>query len=228
VITNNTHAKTSIKQQNTLFNAKVGQSITIPCEIENRKQATVIWQYSKSRIPETLTIGYFNYRKDLRIRVKTNSTNEKFQSWSLEIRKLKIEDEGYYLCKVMAENESLKRVIYLRIEVDMTLQITSPIMLLKEAIVLFCNTSYSLKELGKLKGKNGENQNFMSISWFKNNIYLNESNSSSTYRIVHETKPTSSSKLTIHSFSVNDAGIYTCRFRSQNVSIHIGIQNGNK
>ena len=37
------------------YTVKVGDTVVIPCIIENRKQATVIWQYSKSRIPETLT-----------------------------------------------------------------------------------------------------------------------------------------------------------------------------
>jgi hypothetical protein len=44
--------QTAIKQQNNFYTAKTGDTLVIPCEIENRKQATVIWQYSKSKIPE--------------------------------------------------------------------------------------------------------------------------------------------------------------------------------
>jgi len=93
----------------------------------NRRTSTVIWQYSKSRIPETLTIGYFYYRKDLRIRVVTNTTYESDQSWNLEIRKVKLEDEGYYLCKVMSEPDSQKRTIFLKVEVDLKLTPANPV-----------------------------------------------------------------------------------------------------
>ena len=109
---------TSIKIQPMLYTVKLGETVNLPCEIENRRTSTVIWQFSKGRIPETLTIGTFYYRKDLRIRVITNTTYESDQSWNLEIRKVKLEDEGYYLCKVMSEPDSLKRTLFLKVEVE--------------------------------------------------------------------------------------------------------------
>jgi len=118
---------TSIKEQPTLYTVKVGATVNLPCEIENRRTSTVIWQFSKSRIPETLTIGYFYYRKDFRIRVVTNTTYESDQSWNLEIRKVKLDDEGYYLCKVMSEPDSLKRTLFLKVEVDLTLTPVNPV-----------------------------------------------------------------------------------------------------
>lgn len=91
---------TAIRDQNTFYRVKVNETIELPCVIENRRDANVIWQYSKSRIPETLSVGYFYYRKDYRIRVIVNGTNERVQAWNLEIRKVRLDDEGYYLCKV--------------------------------------------------------------------------------------------------------------------------------
>jgi hypothetical protein len=137
-------AITAIREQDTLYKVKYNETIELPCIIENRKNANVIWQYSKSRIPETLSIGYFYYRKDYRIRVIANVTNEKEQPWNLEIRKVRFEDEGYYLCKVMAEPESLKRAVYLKVEVDLKLVPDNPIVALGENFDLICNTSYQV------------------------------------------------------------------------------------
>ena len=119
--------QTAIKPQETLYIVKQGGLVIQPCEIENRRDATVIWQFSKTRIPETLTIGTLYYRRDLRIRVIANETLQTEQSWHLEIRKVKLEDEGYYMCKVSAKPESLKRVVYLRVQVEMTIDPVDPI-----------------------------------------------------------------------------------------------------
>lgn len=120
--------ETSIKSQPTVYLVKLGDTVKLPCEIVNRRQATVIWQFSsKNRIPETLTIGNFYYRKDFRIRVLKNTSVEREQSWDLEIRKINLSDEGYYYCKVMAEPESLKREILLKVQVDMAIEPLNPI-----------------------------------------------------------------------------------------------------
>ena len=138
----NANANTKLVPQ---YTVRLGETILIPCIILNRKQATVIWQYSKSRIPETLTVGYFYYRKDYRIRVIANATQESEQAWNLEIRKVKLEDEGYYLCKVMAEPQSLKQVVYVRVNVDLKVLPQDPLNVkLDETVVITCNTSYDL------------------------------------------------------------------------------------
>jgi hypothetical protein len=51
--------QTAIKPQNNFYTSKIGDTLIIPCEIENRKQATVIWQYSKSKIPEVYYLFLF-------------------------------------------------------------------------------------------------------------------------------------------------------------------------
>jgi hypothetical protein len=179
---------TLISPQDTQYTVRVGETLTIPCVIENRKHATVIWQYSKNKIPETLTIGYFYYRKDYRIRVIANTSQEAEQSWNLEIRKVKLEDEGYYLCKVMAEPESLKRVVYLKVEVDLRMhsinhhqQHNQPVTL-DHNVVLICNTSYAIKESksasssSSSSGNHGSHQAGMRVMWFKDNepILIND------------------------------------------------------
>jgi hypothetical protein len=178
-----TDKPTLIRPMDTQYTVKVGETLTIPCVIENRKHATVIWQYSKNKIPETLTIGYFYYRKDYRIRVIANTTHEPEQSWNLEIRKVKLEDEGYYLCKVMAEPESLKRVVYLRVEVDLRMhsinhhhQHNQPVSLDRN-VVLICNTSYAIKESKpSTGGAHNHTHGSMRVTWFKDNepILIND------------------------------------------------------
>jgi hypothetical protein len=143
----------------------------IPCIILNRRQATVIWQYSKSRIPETLTVGYFYYRKDYRIRVITNATYEPEQSWNLEIRKVRLDDEGYYLCKVMAEPQSLKQVVYVKVNVDLRVVPHNPLNVkLDETVVITCNTSYEMMSYSSSTSSSSLNQN--------QNKFLNTNNKS--------------------------------------------------
>lgn len=222
--------QTSIKQQNNFYTTKVGDTLVIPCEIENRKQATVIWQYSKSRIPETLAIGYFYFRKDFRIRVIANATTEKEQSWNLEIRRVRLEDEGYYLCKVMTESESLKRVVYLRVEVDMSISPINPVVNSKDSITIYCNTSFAQNETVKVakSSQNHASSNYRLI-WYKDGIvlsphdhtgpHLKHNNTTSlNYKIDYFNKPKLASKLRITTFNPANVGVYTCKFRQQNVS----------
>lgn len=208
--------------------------MVIPCEIENRKQATVIWQYSRSRIPETLAIGYFYFRKDFRIRVIANSSNEKDQSWNLEIRRVRLEDEGYYLCKVMTESESLKRVVYLKVEIEMNIIPVNPIVDYKESLSIFCNTSFVLNESNnnnKVAKSSHNNINNHKLVWYKDgiNLSLNDNRHNNTtslnYRIDHYTKPKLSSKLRITSFNPANIGVYTCKFKHQNVSTVVTSKN---
>ncbi len=213
--------KTQIKQDTTHYNVKIGETVNLPCEIENRKDATVIWQFSKSRIPETLTVGFLQYRQDYRIRIVTNLTLDKLQTWDLEIRKIRIDDEGYYICRVMAEPESVKRTIYLKVEVDMSLT-------KKEAIIndnkkiteLFCNTSYA--------GSNSEENLNLKIKWFKdsNEQILNEINRN--YQVKEFETPSLSSKLVFYELNSENTGIYYCQFNNQNMSIQLGEMHTGK
>ena len=186
---------------------------------------------------KTLAIGYFYFRKDFRIRVIANSTSEKEQSWNLEIRRVKLEDEGYYLCKVMTETESLKRVVYLRVEVDMSITPLNPIVKLKDALIIICNTSFAVNETTKV-AKSNHNMNNFRIVWFKDGIsltsyehqiYTNRYNNTTSlnYKIDYYSKPKLSSKLRIISFNQANIGLYTCKFRLQNVSTHVTSRNCN-
>lgn len=240
VINGNDSGATLIKSQKTHYIVKVGETLVIPCEIENRKQATVIWQYSKSRIPETLTVGYFYYRKDFRIRVIANTTIEKEQSWNLEIRKVRLEDEGYYLCKVMAEPESLKRVIYLKVEVNLNVYPMNPIVNMEQQFNIICNTSYSPSEYGvstkSSKSIGHQQASHPKIVWIKDgdNLqhlldqnHLNTNNSQSVnYRIEYHTKPYLWSMIHIKSVGPANIGTYTCKFRHQNMSTTLKYPNG--
>ena len=198
--------------------------------------------YRKLLIPsiilkKTLAIGYFYFRKDFRIRVIANSTNEKEQSWNLEIRRVKLEDEGYYLCKVMTETESLKRVVYLRVEVDMTISPLNPTVKIKDGLTIVCNTSFTVNETTKV-AKSNHNMNNFRISWYKDGIslsshehqiYANRYNNTTSlnYKIDYYSKPKLSSKLRINSFNLANIGVYTCKFRLQNVSTHVTSKNCN-
>lgn len=228
-------ALTSIKQQATRYTVKYGETVLIPCVIENRKQANVIWQYSKSKIPETLTVGYFYYRKDYRIRVIANTTIEKEESWNLEIRKVRFEDEGYYLCKVMAEPQSLKRVVYLKVEVDLKIEPINPVVSLQDSLVLMCNTSYSFAESHKHKG-NHHHSSHLKLIWYRDdeilqdhNLDHNLSNNNTTninYKIEHFTKPILWSRIHLNKLKTTNLGVYKCLFRNQSIITVVNLETG--
>jgi hypothetical protein len=235
---------TSIRSQKLHYTVRVGETLVIPCEIENRRQATVIWQYSKSRIPETLTVGYFYYRKDFRIRVIANTTTEREQSWNLEIRKVRLDDEGYYLCKVMAEPESLKRVVYLRVEVDLKLYPANPIVNMEQTFNLICNTSYTPLEVSfktsKTTGQQQQSHHHQpKLVWFKDGEHLpshldhsgnsnnNSAGSNLSYKIEYHTKPFIWSIIHFKSISPGNIGTYMCKFRHQNLTSTLKYPNGN-
>ena len=226
---NESSEPTYIKPQRTEYTVKVGETLIMPCEIKNLKSsATVIWQYSIKKIPETLTVGFFYYRKDYRIRVITNITDDTEQSWNLEIRKAKLEDEGYYYCKVMAQPESLKRTIYLKVEVNMSIHPINPMVSLKENVALSCITSFIPNESSKSARYNSN----LRLAWYKDgelieyHNHLNHNNTTiQNYRIDHHHKPSLSSKLRIHSLEPTDIGVYTCRFRNQTISTTLTTHN---
>ncbi len=233
----NNNDSTSIKQQHTYYSVKLGDTLVIPCEITNRKQATVIWQYSKSRIPETLTVGYFYYRKDFRIRLITNSTSDSEETWNLEIRKVKLEDEGYYLCKVMATPNSLKRVVYLKVDVDLRMQVLNPIFNTGDRVVLNCNTSLAISKKARSKTSSATNaqHHHPKLVWYKDgqhlltNNELNQLNDTTKidYKIESSSSPYLWSKLVFYSFDSTNVGTYTCKFRNQNVSQVLNPYQGN-
>lgn len=126
----------------------------------------------------------------------------------------------------MAPHESLKRQIYLKVEVDMSIHPLNPIVNLKSSIVIFCNTSYELNSEKHRKKSHGTH---LEIEWFRNNntnpIIINLNNSN--YRIEHSISPTISSKLQIIHIKSSNIGVYVCKFRSQNVTTVLKRSNSN-
>lgn len=218
-------SETAIKPAPNYYTVKIGDTVTIPCQIENLKKANVIWQYSKSRIPETLTVGMFNYRKDLRIRVMVNASEEREQSWDLEIRRVRLDDEGYYLCKVMAEPESLKRAVYLKVEADLQLNVVNRVVNSNENVILTCNGTFLADENESILQKNTP-----VLKWFKDNERLVDGMGKvnltmSNFKIEHYHQPFVVSRLIISKFSEQNVGVYKCMFRNQTVSKHVDTKN---
>jgi hypothetical protein len=178
-------------------------------------------------------------------------------------RKVKLEDEGYYLCKVMAENESLKRVVYVRVIVDLTLSYFSEnLRKINEgdSFKLTCNTSYVLPAISHINNRNTHDSPQVDLSsssssssfslpssspmaqllWYKDNILISDykkdeetatgliplTTSSKHFQIENYKTPTLSSTLYFISLSKENFGVYTCRFRYQNVSFNIHPSNG--
>ena len=113
---------------------------------------------------------------------------------------MKLEDEGYYLCKVMAEPQSLKQVIFLKVNVDLRVTPHNPLNVkLDEPVVIVCNSSYdilsysssssalsslSTKYLNKKSSvqqqSHSQEQHHPRLIWFKDGQHFPSSSSSSS------------------------------------------------
>jgi hypothetical protein len=137
----------------------------------------------------------------------------------------------------MTESESLKRVVYLKVEIEMNIIPVNPIVDYKDSLSIFCNTSFVLNESNNNKvaksSHNNNNNNNNKLVWYKDgiNLSLNDNRHNNTtslnYRIDHYTKPKLSSKLRITSFNPANIGVYTCKFKHQNVSTVVTSKNCN-
>ena len=223
----NDSLRTVITRQEVHFKVRIGDTVRLPCKIENRKGATVLWQFSKGNLPETLTIGILQYRPDYRIRVITNSTNESnddTESWDLEIRKIRYQDEGSYTCRVMTNKETLKRVVHLKVEANLSLKPEDEFIVLGNSYSLFCNTSLQYKDRRRTRNRQNVIKNDLHINWFLNGNKIKSNDSS--FKIEHFNKPYLSSKLTILNADYSHSGMFICKFRSQNVSTHLNVIKG--
>ncbi len=159
------------------------------------------------------------------MRLVTNLTFEDIQTWDLEIRKIRLEDEGNYVCRVMNNGETLKRVIHLKVEVTMLIEPSNPVVNFKDSIIIFCNTSY----IKNLEDENRPSVHHIGIEWFKNletyRLNFHHNANSTNYVIENSFSPTFSSQLKIINIKSSNIGTYICKFRMQNVSTTLKKSN---
>lgn len=88
--------------------AYVGETATLPCEVENIGTHHVNWlKMDENNIPNTLTVGYHQFSRNMRFRVaRTHEHKEhrKLESWNFEIRKVSLDDQGMYECYIKLNN----------------------------------------------------------------------------------------------------------------------------
>ncbi|CAF0705353.1 unnamed protein product [Brachionus calyciflorus] len=80
-----------------------GETVTLPCEVINLGNHHVNWLRIQNNIPQTLTVGYQQFSRNMRFRVaRTHDSNEanRIESWNFEIRKVTLEDQGTYQCYI--------------------------------------------------------------------------------------------------------------------------------
>ena len=83
--------------------AYVGETVTLPCEVASLGSHHVNWLRIKNNVPQTLTVGYQQFSRNMRYRVaRIHDSNDlnKIESWNFEIRKVTHDDEGTYQCYV--------------------------------------------------------------------------------------------------------------------------------
>jgi hypothetical protein len=89
----------------------VGDTITLPCEVENLGRHHVNWlKIGAGGVPSTLTVGYHQFSRNMRYRVaRLRSNNQeqnhpherrRIESWNFEIRKVQPTDQGLYQCYI--------------------------------------------------------------------------------------------------------------------------------
>lgn len=119
----------------------------------------------------------------------------------------------------------------------MSISPLNPVVKSKDALTLVCNTSFTTNETTKV-AKSNHNMNNFRLVWYKDGISLSphehhiftsrhNNTTSLNYKIDYYSKPRLSSKLRITSFNPANVGVYTCKFRLQNVSTVVTSKNGN-
>jgi len=219
----NESLRTTIKNQTMHYTARVGDTVVMPCEIENRRDANVLWQFKKGNVPETISVGNVQYRQDYRVRVfrTTPHENSNSESWNLEIRRINHEDEGYYTCRVMTETESLKRVVYLKVKTHLSMSPINPSAEVNKSLTIYCNTSFQMNDTMR---KKNPLYSRLHINWFIDGEKMNKSiGPERFFRIEYFAKPFIWSKLTILKAQQFHHGIYMCKFRFQNISTALNI-----
>ena len=88
--------------------AYIGDTVTLPCEVFNLGNNHVNWLKIKNDTPNTLTVGYQQFSRNLRYRVARfheQSHKLKTESWNFEIRKLEPDDQGIYECYIRSSSK---------------------------------------------------------------------------------------------------------------------------
>jgi hypothetical protein len=97
--------------------AYLGDTVNLPCEVVNLGNYHVNWlRIQNNNIPQTLTVGYQQFSRNMRYRVArthhnhnannnnqhqpTNLDQRKVESWNFEIRKASYDDQGLYECYI--------------------------------------------------------------------------------------------------------------------------------
>jgi hypothetical protein len=103
----------------------IGETVVLPCKVENLGNFHVNWLKIQDNIPMTLTVGYQQFSRNMRYRVArihdsssshTNANTPRTESWNFEIRKVAKQDEGLYECYVKLNSKhKIKSNIYLNV-----------------------------------------------------------------------------------------------------------------
>lgn len=100
----------------------VGDTVMLPCEVENLGHHHVNWLKINGDIPLTLTVGYQQFSRNMRYRVARLHGNDpdrknRIESWNFEIRKVNYEDQGLYQCYIkLNPKQKLKASVYLTVK----------------------------------------------------------------------------------------------------------------
>jgi hypothetical protein len=91
----------------------------LPCEVEHLGHHHVNWLKIQGDIPQTLTVGYQQFSRNMRYRVARLHNNDKnknnrIESWNFEIRKVSYDDQGLYQCYIkLNSKQKIKANVYL-------------------------------------------------------------------------------------------------------------------
>jgi len=209
-----------------------GRTVTLPCAVKNMRPVNhVIWQHGLSgSIDQTLlTIGNTQIEKNYRIRIRNDdekpvgkfnrdldevsSYEDKISAFNLEIRKLQLNDSGWYECQLNTR-PTIKNYIYLNVIHEPKIYHHPSKPELGDTIEIFCEI------------KSGSD---FEVFWTKNDRLImpdqrkilahsktmlaqnHNSNGDVSYKIKNlNSEHKKVSKLTIKNLYYEDEGIYKC------------------
>lgn len=92
-----------------------GRDIDLTCKVYNLGNKTLSWIISSADKLSILSVGRYTYTSDLRFQpVMRDDSTDDSETWTLRIRRVKLEDEAKYECQINTKPEK-SRHIYLRV-----------------------------------------------------------------------------------------------------------------
>ncbi|CAF0819170.1 unnamed protein product [Brachionus calyciflorus] len=198
----------------------LNETVHLPCRVRKNSHTIVIWNQCEdpncSLLRNLLIVNKENFVSDMRFRVLNDNyngetdSNSNHENWNLEIRKFGKNDEACYQCQL---NSFRTKTIHYCLK-------------LQTKVAAKANKiSVHFNQPLKLQCSSDEQVRHHNINWYRYKEKL--SDESENHKIERHTKSNNNNQaytsLSIKKTSLEDAGVYFCRFGQFHDKIHVDV-----